>query len=176
MYTLELGPWKGLPLAQTVGVMKRIIIVIALFTSACGGNPSAPTSAAVPVVSAVQPAPVPPVDEPAPPVVEPPAAPTPAPVPDPAPPPAPARELYNGTTAGGHWYGAARVPDRFTLEVTAEALVVEGVSFPILSRSDGITTAGTAGVESLTIRSTDGAWSWTYNGLPGQAFGALERR
>ena len=155
--------------------MKRTIIVVALFTSACAGNPSAPTSAVVPVVSAVQPAPAPPVDEPTAPVAEPP-APTPAPEPAPAP-PAPSREVYNGTTAGGHWYSARRVPDTFTLEVTADALIVDDVAFPMLSKADGSYTAGTYPVETFTAsRGSNGAWSWTYTGSAGQAFGSLERR
>jgi hypothetical protein len=156
--------------------MKRTLIVVALFASACAGNPTAPTPAHVPVVAAVEPAPAPPVDEPAPPVVEPPTAPTPAPEPAPAP-PAPQRELYDGTTAGGHWYGAPRVPQTFTLEVTADALIVDGVAFPMLLKSDGSYTAGTYPVETFAAsRDTNGAWSWTYSGSAGQAFGALERR
>jgi hypothetical protein len=101
----------------------------------------------------------------------------PAPAPPAPAPPAPSRELYNGTTAGGHWYGARRVPETFTLEVTADALIVDNVAFPMLQRADGSYTAGTYPVETFTAsRGSNGAWSWTYTGSAGQAFGALERR
>jgi hypothetical protein len=154
--------------------MKRTLIAVALLASACSGNPTAPTPAPVPVQAALAPASAP---ETPPPAVEPPPAPT-TPVPTPVVAlPAPSRELYDGYTANGHWYGQARVPERFTLEVTADALVVGGTLFPLLLKVDGSYTAGTYPAETFTAsRGSSGAWGWTYTGSAGMASGSLEAR
>lgn len=74
------------------------------------------------------------------------------------------------------------LPETFKLEIAGEAVQASGHSFPILSHAPDNTyvIAGTRNVETLTLEyhsATDGtgSWVWTYNGLPGQASGTLER-
>jgi hypothetical protein len=175
-------------------LIDKVLLAISLsvFVAACGSSPTAPTSTGGNQTSTGSPAPSPdPTPSPAPtpaPAPEPSPAPGPAPAPPgPAPAPAPAPQpapgwTFDGSTSQAHWFAAPTLPDRFELEIANGSVQASGHTFPILSQApDNVyVIAGTRNVETLTLEyygPTDGSgsWRWTYNGLPGQATGTLQR-
>jgi hypothetical protein len=111
-------------------------------------------------------------------------SPTPAPTPSPTPAPAPsAKWTFEGSTTQAHWYEAAVLPERFDLEIGDGSVKAAERNFPVLSRApENVSViAGTRNVETLTLEyhgpeDGSGSWTWTYNGLAGQAVGTLTRK
>jgi hypothetical protein len=161
--------------------MRKILFALLVLTAACGGSPTEPTQKPqlTVKVEAVQPEPAPlpaPLPEPTP---EPPA---PVPVP-PVPAPSPDEMRFAGQVEQAHWWGPAVFLGHFELVIYWDHVEASGHGFDILSKAPGnvYLIAGTRNVEALTIEyhgPTDGSgqWTWTYNGLPGQATGSLVRR
>ena len=172
-------------------LIRNILLATSLsvFGAACGSSPTAPTTAGGSQTGSGSPAPLP---DPAPSPVPPPApepspipAPSPEPHPTPAPEPVPQRAgwTFDASTGQAHWSGTPTLPDRFELDIANGSVRAAGHTFPILSQApDNVyVVAGTRNVETLTLEyfgpaDGSGSWRWTYNGLPGQATGALQRR
>lgn len=175
---------------KSLGSNALFAVALAFLIVGCGGGPTAPGATASAQVAAVTPTPTPTPAPPAPaPAPAPPAPtpaptpePTPAPVPAPVPPPAPSW-TFDGSTDHAHWYSEPVLPDHFDLEIGEGSIQAAGHSFPIQSQAPGNVhvIAGTRNVETLTLdyygpEDGSGSWSWTYNGLAGQATGMLIRR
>lgn len=164
-------------------------VALPFLTLGCSGSPAAPSTTSSGPADVVASAPVPPTPVPDP-TPEPTPAPTPSPTPiptptpTPVPPPSPGPTwTFDGSTTQAHWYGVAVLPDRFQLEIVNGSVQAAGHNFPILSQGpDNVyVVAGTRNVETLTLEyygppDGTGTWRWTYNGLPGQATGTLNRR
>jgi len=143
-------------------------IVAVILVSACGQSPTSPSPAPQPEHKVITEAPAAPTPEPEP-------APTPTPVP---PPPAPGF-AFDGEVGNAYWFGKPLVPGHFDLTITPYRVEVTGYGFDILTAAPGnvYVIAGTRNVETLTIQFIEGGgWTWTYNGLAGQAYGTLRRR
>jgi hypothetical protein len=158
-----------------------LIGVILILVAACGGSPTGPTSTPSPTVVEVQ-APAPPTPAPA---AEP--EPVPVPVPVPAPPkpapPVPRGYVFTARVIQSHWFGPPVFHSRFEVSINSSRVKVGSHRFDILSAAPGFlhVIAGTRNVETLTINyhgpaDGSGSWTWTYNGLPGQAYGSMVRR
>jgi hypothetical protein len=161
--------------------MRILLIVIsgALTVSACGGGPTAPTSAlpsAQPTVTTDPTGPASPV---------PPPAPEPKPAPDPAPPvpppvPSPASDTWQGTatTTDAHWYEDAPVPGEFKVKWDRETLTFGSLSAPVLAWDLKGTTLGVSARPNdmnvqIVFDTATGRGNWTLSGRPGQATGSL---
>jgi hypothetical protein len=161
-------------------------IILSVFVVGCGSSPTAPTTAGGNQTGSGSPAPLP--DPAAPPVPPPAPEPAPAPGPNPTPAPEPAPQpapnwTFDGSTGQAHWVGPATLPDRFVLEIAHRVVRAADHTFPILSQAadNAYVIAGTQNLETLTMEyhgpaDGSGSWTWTYNGLPGQATGVLHRR
>jgi hypothetical protein len=167
-----------------------LAVSLSVFVSGCGTSPTAPTTTGGGQTGSGSPAPLPdPAPAPVPPTApQPSPAPDPAPAPNPAPAPDPVPQptpgwTFDGSTSQAHWSGPPILPERFELEIANGSVRAAGHTFPILSHAPGnvYVVAGTQNVETLTLEyhgaaDGSGSWTWTYNGLPGQATGALQRR
>ena len=170
--------------------MRILLIVIsgALTVSACGGGPTAPTSALPPVqqptVTTDPTVPASPVPAPAPDPTPAPPSPEPVPAPDPtpAPPsvPTPASDTWQGTaiTTDVHWYEDAPIPDEFKVKWDRDTLTFGSLSAPVLAWDLKGTTLGVFARPNdmnlqIVFDTATGRGTWTLSGQPGQATGSL---
>jgi hypothetical protein len=157
--------------------MKRLLLMALLATVACNGSPTAPAPTPTPIPEP------PPVVTPAPtPEPEPTPEPTPTPVPPPTP-PAPRGFTFDAEVGNAFWFGPAVFLGHFELTINPTRVEAGSHGFDILSAAPDYVyvIAGTRNVETLTIEyygpeDGSGEWTWTYNGLAGQASGGLKRR
>jgi hypothetical protein len=154
-----------------------------IVSAACGGGPTAPTSAPVPPPPVQQVAVVPdpqapsPTPEPAPAPLP---APIPAPVPTPAPAPAPTADAWRGTatTTAAQWFGAAPIPATFEIAWDRNTLTIDTLAAPVLIWDQKGTTLGIfAKPNGMSVQivfdTATGRGSWTISGMPGQASGTF---
>jgi len=187
--------WRRCSVRKLLTCWPLLATGLFILSTGCGSSPTAPTSTGSTQTSSGSPTPTPaPEPSPAPappPTPEPSPAPTPTPPPAPAPTPAPAPPApgspaqtwtFDASTSQAYWAGTPTLPDRFELAIMNGSVQAGGHSFPILSQAPGnvYIVAGTRNEETLTLEyygPTDGSgtWRWTYNGLPGQATGTLQR-
>lgn len=147
--------------------VKVLMPFIALAVASCS-SPTAPAPVvqpnSIPVAVVTPPEPVP---VPTPPV-------------QPQPQPEPAHPFHFQAEVGSaHWYGPAVFPGHFEVWINPGRVEAGAHGFDILfgSGADGSVIAGTRNVETLTlVKSKEGVWTWTYNGLAGQASGAMVQR
>jgi hypothetical protein len=111
-------------------------------------------------------------------------------MPAPAPPPPAAVRVFDGDTTGAFWYPykGARLPQFFVLRFDARENVLlldGGAPFPVLLHCSFPQCGARPGDEAFETGSRDemlsllreaGSWTWTYNGLAGQAWGTLKER
>ncbi len=146
------------------------IAALAVFTVACGGGPTSPTTvAAQSAATVVTPTPAP---EPAP-TPAPAPAPAPAPSPAPAPGPAPAPDPGTKFTARVdtiHWYGAPLFGETFELTRYSDRIVFGSVTLPIVFQDARSFIARNS---EMTFNVIDS--SWTFNGIAGMGAGTLSR-
>ena len=109
-------------------------------------------------------------------VIQPDPSPLPPAVPVPTPPAHPFH--FQAEIGWAHWYGPAVFPGHFDVWINPGRIEAGAHGFDILAGSpeQGSVIAGTRNVETLTIAYHEGVWTWTYNGLAGQATGALVRQ
>lgn len=100
--------------------------------------------------------------------------PTPVPVPSPPPPSLPTAEIYSAVTAQAYWFGKPAVPERFTVEVFAESVQFGPTRFPIAIRTDAGMILALPGEATISLtKAGQSSWTWSLNGLAGQASGTM---
>ena len=102
-------------------------------------------------------------------------------MPDPVPPaPVPGHPWhFTGEVGFAHWWDQPVFPGHFELWINPGRVEAGAHGFDIQTAAPGnvYVVAGTRNVETLTIQFIEGdGWTWTYNGLAGQASGGLKRQ